>query len=141
VSQTGAGVEASNELGEQAFTARDGRPLQRFPIHDAVRAKAEQAEAMATIGVARPSPAEPGPRPWASAQQGVHLDVAWSFQPTAERTAMLTIAGRQLHLYADALGGWITHEMAGRWSDPAVLARNIIRFHPDFSPLARPPLA
>lgn len=134
VSQTGADVEGSETLGEAPFTCGNGRPMQRFPITESLR---ERAEALAPSGPGGP----PGASPGTTARQGTHMGVSWSFQPSSDRMATLTIGDRQLHLYADAQNGWRTHAMEGRWTDVATLAQNIIRFHPDYSPLARPRIA
>jgi hypothetical protein len=45
--------------------------------------------------------------------------------------------GREVHVRADGFGNFVTHEMFGRWPDLAHLAQLIVRFHPDYSPLAR----
>jgi hypothetical protein len=145
VSQTGAGVEASEAIGEAPLTCGSGRPLQRFPISEGLRAWAEQAEALAVPN--RPGqepvlprgdqPPSPGTPASTSPQQGTHMGVTWSFQTSGNREATLTIGGRSIHLHDDGLGGWITHKMVGRWPDPAQLAQDFILFHPDYSPLAR----
>ena len=66
---------------------------------------------------------------------GELLGARWSFRREGEH-AVLTVGGRDVHLRADGVGSWVTHAMVGRWRDPAELARAILLFHPDYSPLA-----
>jgi hypothetical protein len=67
---------------------------------------------------------------------GTFLDTTWRVVLDPVRP-MIIIDGREIHLEPDGVGGYLTHEMFGRWRDVAELARAIVRFHPDYSPLAR----
>jgi hypothetical protein len=49
----------------------------------------------------------------------------------------IVIDGREVDVKADGFGGFVTHQMFGRWYDLGELAQAIVRFHPDYSPLAR----
>ena len=68
--------------------------------------------------------------------RGSVLGVEWQAVIGPER-ATLTIGRRPVHITADGIGSYITHEMVGRWRDLGELASTIIRYHPDYSPLAR----
>lgn len=137
VSQTGDFAEADDEVGEEAFTSSNGQPLQWFPIRSPSGESFDEHEAVSrhsgtrtlTTGAAVPH---------RTARSGNFMNVAWSFEPTGDRRGMLRINGQPVHLRTDLQGGWISHLMAGRWADPERLVQAIIKYHPNFNPLARP---
>jgi hypothetical protein len=53
------------------------------------------------------------------------------------RRPRIAIDGREVHVSPDGFGNFVSHAMFGRWSDLAILAQAIVRYHPDYSPLAR----
>jgi hypothetical protein len=71
-----------------------------------------------------------------SRTSGSYRGAQWhvSLDPARPR---IVIDRREVHVVSDGFGGFVTHEMFGRWYDLPELARAIVRFHPDYSPLAR----
>jgi hypothetical protein len=53
------------------------------------------------------------------------------------RQVSLKVGGKEVHVVRDEIGSFVTHVMNGRWRDIGELASAIIRYHPDYSPLAR----
>jgi hypothetical protein len=72
--------------------------------------------------------------------RGVVNGVQWQAEIGPEH-ARLTIGGRPIHVVRDRIGSFVTHEMVGRWRDIGELASAIIRYHPDYSPRPRRPVA
>lgn len=69
-------------------------------------------------------------------QRGTFKGAQWVIRRDGNQ-AHLEVNGRPVHLRGDGEGGFTTHAMTGRWSNLAELADAIIRFHPEYSPLAR----
>lgn len=67
---------------------------------------------------------------------GTFMGTRWSVL-LDPRNPRIRIDEREIHVDADGHGGFVTHEMFGRWTDLALLAQLIVRYHPDYSPLAR----
>lgn len=82
--------------------------------------------------ITRPVPGREQPRPMSGEFRGV----SWGVTVDGDDVRM-TIGGRRIHLTPDGIGSFVTHEMVGRWRDLAELARTILKYHPDYSPLAR----
>ncbi|HWB82134.1 MAG TPA: hypothetical protein VG755_44530 [Nannocystaceae bacterium] len=70
------------------------------------------------------------------ATRGEFLGTEWSISWEGDHP-IITIGDRRVHVEPDGHGGFITHELAGRWSDPSEIADLLVRYHPDYSPLAR----
>lgn len=64
------------------------------------------------------------------------LGVRWTARVEVNHV-QLTIGGRAVHVTPDDTGTFVTHEMVGRWPDLRELAEMIIKYHPEYSPLAR----
>lgn len=69
------------------------------------------------------------------ARSGEFLGVPWSIAFEGE-DAVISIGEQRVHVHADGQGGFVSHEVVGRWRDPSQIADVLLRFHPDFSPLA-----
>lgn len=67
---------------------------------------------------------------------GHHLGMAWRVVQEGGHLA-LQLGNRSVHLMPDGIGSFVTHAMVGRWRDVEELARAILLYHPDYSPLAR----
>jgi hypothetical protein len=81
-------------------------------------------------------PRTPAGFPEPSALSGTYLGASWRVVPDPERPRIV-IDGREIHLERDSLGAFTSHLTFGRFTDPGEIARLVVRFHPDYSPLAR----
>jgi hypothetical protein len=84
----------------------------------------------ATTGPRRPGGFEP------RVLSGTFAGARWQVMLDPERPR-IAIDGREIHVVPDGIGSFVTHAMVGRWNDLALLAQAIVRYHPDYSPLAR----
>jgi hypothetical protein len=70
--------------------------------------------------------------------RGTYRGVEWR-AVTGREHATLTIGGRTIHVTPDDVGSFVSHAIVGRWRDLEEMAMALLRYHPDYSPLARRP--
>jgi hypothetical protein len=79
---------------------------------------------------------QPGPPREPPADSGEFLGTHWTISYEGA-DAMITIGDQRIHVQGDGHGGYTCHEIVGRWQHPGEIADALVRYHPDYSPLAR----
>ena len=88
------------------------------------------------------SPTKPKPAPTCSTTEpseraGVELGAKWTLEQSGT-TYSLHIGDKMVPLERDSLGCFRTLQLFGSWPTPALIAQQLLRYSPDFSPLAHP---
>ena len=109
--------------------ARDVEQLPKRPA-----GTQERGDASVDASPPGPPPAVIGP---ADDKSGEILGVAWSVAEIDGAT-VLSIGERQLVLERADGPCFVTDALHGCWESPAEIAEQLIRFSPDYSPLAHP---